>query len=400
MNYFVIGTAGHVDHGKTALIKALTGIDCDRLKEEKQRGMTIDIGFSYCNLANGDCVEIIDVPGHERFIKNMLAGTGAIDAVLLVIAANEGVMPQTREHLGILTLLGIKNGIVVITKVDLVETEWLELVKEEIRGAVKGTFLEKAEIIEVSAITGQGMQRLKSGIEEVCRRSEPKDETAPFRLPIDRVFIKEGSGTIVTGTVISGTFKTGDELEVFPSRNKVRVRQIGTHNLKIEQGKAGQRVGFNLVGVKKEELMRGNILAEPGYLHPSTRIDARIRLLPSCPRILKNGSRIRLYLGTGEFLGRVFLLDKPEIKPNETGLAQLRMDAALAAVKGERFVLRFYAPMVTIGGGEIIDPAPQSHRRFDKSVISLLQEFEGMSPQQIGPAQARLAQKLLKENIV
>lgn len=400
MNYFVIGTAGHVDHGKTALIKALTGIDCDRLKEEKERGMTIDIGFAYFHLACGDCVEIIDVPGHERFIKNMLAGAGVIDSVLLVVAANEGIMPQTREHLDILTVLGIKQGIVAINKSDLVEDEWLNLVKDQIKELAAATFLENAPVVAVSAVSNQGLGELKNCIESVCSRSKPKDQTAAFRLPIDRVFSKEGSGTIVTGTVTNGTLSLGEELELLPQKKIVRVRQIGAHNQKIEKAQAGQRVGLNLVGVKKEELIRGDILVKPGYLSASSFLDVRMRLLKTSPRPLKNLTRIRVYLGTGEYLGRAYILDKQEIKPGEEGLAQLRLQTPLAAFKSEKFVVRFYSPMITVGGGEIINPNPKTHRRFENSVIQGLLEFEKLNEKELGLAQVILGLKALKENII
>lgn len=400
MNYFVIGTAGHVDHGKTALIKALTGIDCDRLKEEKERGMTIDIGFAYFNLPNGDCVEIIDVPGHERFIKNMLCGAGVIDSVLLVVAANEGVMPQTREHLDILTFLGIKEGIVVINKIDLVEDEWLGMVKDQIKELLKGTFLENKPLIPVSSVSGKGIEELKKCLESICSRSKSKDSAFFFRLPIDRVFSKEGSGTIITGTITSGTLKVGDEIEVFPQRKIVRVRQIESHNIKIESAVAGQRIGLNLVGVKKEDLMRGNILAQPEYLTSTNLLDVRVRLLNSSPKSLKNSTRIRLYLGTGEYLGRAILLDTQEIKPGTTGLAQLRLETSLSAIKQEKFVIRLYSPMITIGGGEVINPNAKRHRRFDNRIIQELLEFEKIDEKELVQAQALSDSKQLMQNII
>jgi selenocysteine-specific elongation factor len=400
LRYFVVGTAGHVDHGKTSLIKALTGIDCDRLKEEKQRGMTIDIGFAYFNLSNGDCVEIIDVPGHERFIKNMLAGAGVIDAVLLVVAANEGVMPQTREHLDILTLLGIKEGIVVINKIDLVDEQWLVMVKDQLKELLKGTFLEGKPLIHVSSITGKGIDELKIRLETIFSGSKPKDETFAFRLPIDRVFSKEGSGTIITGTITSGMLKLGEEIELLPQKKTVRVRQIGSHNKKIETAVAGQRVGLNLVGVKKEELVRGNVLAKPGYLTSSELLDVRVRLLNSSPKPLKNTNRIRLYLGTGEYIGRAVLLDAQEIKPGQSGLVQFRLETRLSCVKQERFVIRLYSPMVTVGGGEVINPNPKRHRRFDQKSIQELLGFEKINEKELGQAQAFLEMTSLKEDIL
>lgn len=383
MNYFVIGTAGHVDHGKTALIKALTGIDCDRLKEEKQRGMTIDIGFAYFNLLNGDCVEIIDVPGHERFIKNMLCGAGTIDMVLFIIAADEGIMAQTKEHLDILNLLGIERGVVVVTKVDLIQKEWLNLVKEEISQFIQGTFLENAPLICTSTKTLEGIEELKQSIEHICLQAKPKEKTSAFRLPIDRVFSIEGFGTIITGTIVSGTIKKGDEVEVFPQRLSAKVRQIESHKQSIDMAVAGQRVGLNLVGVKKEKLLRGDVLAYPGCLSCTGLFDGQLKLLRSCPRPFKNASRIRLHLGTGEFLARAILLDQDELLPPQEALVQFQLDKNIACFKSDRFVVRFYSPMRTIGGGQIIDPRPTRHKRFDEKVILRLIDLQRMTALQL-----------------
>jgi len=376
MKHIVVGTAGHVDHGKTALIKALTGIDTDRLKEEKERGMSIDIGFAYLNLPSGNCAEIIDVPGHEHFIKNMLAGVGALDLVLFIVAANEGVMPQTREHLDILRLLGVKKGIIVITKTDLVEKDWLDLVTDSIKELVNNTFLKDAPVIYFSSVTGEGIENLKLSIDEITQKVQTKDTSLPFRLPVDRVFKMEGFGTIVTGTLVNGILKIDDEVEILPRGSKTRVRQIQSHKGKISQALAGQRIGVNLAGIKTEELMRGDVLSKPGYLSSTSLIDAHLTLLETLEQPLQNRARIRLYLGTGEFLGRIILLDKEVIKPGEDGLVQFRLEQLTTGIKGDRFIVRLYSPMLTIGGGEILNAHPKKHKRFKKEVIQELTAYE------------------------
>lgn len=376
MNYIVVGTAGHVDHGKTALIKALTGIDTDRLKEEKERGMSIDIGFAYLNLSGEICAEIIDVPGHEHFIKNMLAGVGFLDLALLIIAANEGVMPQTREHLDILKLLAVKKGIIVLTKIDLVDKEWLSLVTENVKEITKNTFFENAPIVCVSNITGEGLEKLKQTISELVQEIETKNISLPFRLPVDRAFKMEGFGTVITGTLVSGTLKLDDPVEVLPQRIKSRVRQLQSHKGKISQAVAGQRLGVNLAGIKLEEITRGNLLAQPGHIGPTNLLDVQIQLLASSPRSLDNRTRVRVYLGTGEFLGRVILLNKNQLKPGEEGFAQLQLETTVGAVKNDRFVIRLYSPLVTVGGGKILDAHPAKHKRFKEEIIQKLTTYE------------------------
>ncbi|MCX5707639.1 MAG: selenocysteine-specific translation elongation factor, partial [Candidatus Omnitrophica bacterium] len=379
MNFFVIGTAGHVDHGKTALIKALTGIDCDRLKEEKERGMTIDIGFAYFDLPNGDCAEIIDVPGHERFIKNMLCGSGVLDLVLLVIAANEGVMPQTREHLDILNLLGIKKGIIVINKADLVDRDWLALVTEQARESVKDTFLADAAIVSLSSVTGEGIEELKKHISLICSQTLPKDKKSPSRVFIDRVFTKGGFGTTVTGTLVSGTLVPGQEVELLPQGIKAKIRSLESHGKVRESAVAGQRVGISLAGIKREELFRGTVICRPGCGIFSSLVDARMQVLPSAAKPLKNNTRVRFYVGTGEYLGRIVLLDNQELAGGKQGLVQLRLEKPLACAKADRFILRLYSPVVTVAGGQVINPAAVRHKRFDSQALAELVDAEKMA---------------------
>ncbi|HCJ67799.1 MAG TPA: selenocysteine-specific translation elongation factor [Elusimicrobia bacterium] len=369
MKYIVVGTAGHVDHGKTTLIKALTGIDTDRLKEEKERGMSIDIGFAYLNLPNDICAEIIDVPGHEHFIKNMLAGVGFLDLALLIIAANEGVMPQTKEHLDILKLLAVKKGIIVLTKIDLVDKEWPGLVTENIREITRNTFFENAPIVYVSGITGEGLEKLKQIISQIVEEIETKNISLPFRLPVDRVFKMEGFGTVITGTIVSGTLKLDNPVEVLPQRIKSRVRQLQSHKGKISQAVAGQRLGINLAGIKLEEINRGDTLAQPGYLSPTNLLDVHLQMLDDTPHHLVNRTRVRVYLGTGEYFARTRLLGRNELKPGEEGYLQLQLEKPVAVLKNDHFILRLYSPLVTIGGGKILDIHPAKHKRFQEEVI-------------------------------
>lgn len=388
MDYIVVGTAGHIDHGKTSLIKALTnmehlkgkGSSLDRLKEEREREMTIDLGFACVYLPGGRCAEIIDVPGHEGFIKNMLAGASTIDLAILVIAANEGIMPQTSEHLDILKLLDIKKGLVVVTKVDIAEPDYLLLVVEDIRQTVQGTFLENAPVVQASIVTGRGLDELVLTLDQLTREMPPKDTTLPMRLFIDRVFTRTGFGTVITGTLVSGILKTGDPIEILPQRISGRVRQIENHGELVTQAKAGQRLGINLTGIKRTDLIRGNCLVAPGYLTSTTMFDGTVNLLTNCPRPLNNNTRVRLHLGSGEFLGRVALLDKDRINPGEKGLFQFRSESPLAITKNDRFVMRFYAPPATIGGGQVIDPRPVRHKRLQKEVIDYLTRSETATP--------------------
>ncbi|SHJ42021.1 selenocysteine-specific translation elongation factor [Desulfofundulus thermosubterraneus] len=382
MTYLIIGTAGHVDHGKTMLVKALTGVDTDRLKEEKERGISIELGFASLTLPSGRQAGIVDVPGHERFIKNMLAGVGGIDLVLLVIAADEGIMPQTKEHMDIIHLLQIPRGVVVLSKVDLVDREWLDLVREEVVDFLKGTTLEGAPVVEVSSVTGQGLDELLRTIDLVAQEVKEKPATGYVRLPVDRVFSITGFGTVATGTLWSGILRTGDALEIMPRKIASRVRTLQVHGRKVEEARAGQRVAVNLTGVEIEEVPRGSVLATPGSLTPSYRLDVRFVLLETA-RPLKNRSRVRLHLGTAEIMCRVILLDRDELAPQETALAQLELEEPAVAVRGDRFVVRSYSPVRTIGGGKIIDPVAPKHRRLRAEVIESLLTREKGTPEEL-----------------
>jgi len=382
MEYILLGTAGHVDHGKSTLIKALSGIDPDRLKEEKEREMTIDIGFANLILPSGRCAQVIDLPGHERFIKNMLTGVNTIDLVLLVIDANEGVKPQTQEHFDILKLLDIKTGIIVLTKIDIVDNERIEEVTKEVREFVKDSFLEKSPIIKVSAITGAGITELTQTIDNLSPSVSQRSKDLPVRLPIDRVFTMSGSGTVITGTLISGILKVDDQLEILPRKKMVRIRQIQSYGGKTTQAVAGQRLGVNLAGVKKEELVRGDILCAPGYIEPTNIFDAIIEVIPNSLYSLKNNTRVRLHIGTGEFLGRLILLDKNKLEPGEHGVIQFKSESPLVIVKDDRFIARLYAPMVLIGGGSIMDAHPVKHKRFQSEIIQQLELLEAATPEE------------------
>ncbi|HBC92270.1 MAG TPA: selenocysteine-specific translation elongation factor [Pelotomaculum sp.] len=384
MKHLIIGTAGHVDHGKTALVRALTGIDTDRLKEEKERGISIELGFASLQLPGGRRAGIVDVPGHERFIKNMLAGAGGFDLVLLVIAADEGVMPQTREHLDILQLLQVQKGIVVLTKTDLVEDDWLELVEEEVRDFLKGTVLEGAPVLKVSAVTGQGIRDLLEKIDQLAGQTASRVSFGPPRLPVDRVFTITGFGTVVTGTLVSGLLRVGDSVEIQPQRLVARVRSLQVHGEKVEAVEAGQRVAVNLAGLELEQVGRGSVVAGVKTLTPSNRVDIHLLLLDSAARPLKNRARVRFYLGTSETLGRVSLLDREEMEPGTLAYAQVELEEQLVAARGDRFVIRSYSPMETIGGGTVIDPLPRrKHKRFRSEVLSALATRERGTPAEL-----------------
>ena len=375
MKHLVIGTAGHVDHGKTVLIKALTGVDTDRLREEKKRGISIDLGFAPLELPGGRLAGIVDVPGHERFIHNMLAGAAGMDLVLLVVDATEGIMPQTKEHLQILQLLGLGKGIVVITKTDLVEPDWLELVHEEVGGGLKGTFLEGAPIQAVSAFTGQGIAELKELIDRATLDLPPRDSTGPLRLPVDRSFTIAGFGTVVTGTLFRGSLQVGDGVEIVPPGLEVRVRNVQVHERDRQEARAGQRVALNLAGVEKKEIGRGSVIASPGYYRPTALLDTSLTLLPGAPRPLKNLDPVHLFLGTARVVARLLLLDCEEIKPGEERLVQCRLSHPLVADRADPFIIRSYSPMTTIGGGRVLDPSPSRHRRFRQASFAHLKEL-------------------------
>jgi selenocysteine-specific elongation factor len=369
---FVVGTAGHIDHGKSTLITALTGIDPDRLAEEKRRGMTIDLGFAHMVLPSGREIGIVDVPGHARFMRNMLAGAHGLDAVMLVIAADEGVMPQTREHLEIVDLLEVRRGIVVLSKADLVDEGWLELVTAEVGEAIEGTALAGAVVLPVSAVTGRGLNELTSALDSVLDGAEPRLDLGRPRLPIDRVFTMSGFGTVVTGTLVDGNLSVGDELEVVPRGRLVRIRGLQRHNRSVETASAGSRVAANVTGVEKSDLARGDVLSPPQTLQSTRRIDAHVRVLSSAPRALRHGAEVLLHTGTAEVGCRVIVLAGDSIEPGSEGWVQLYLERAIAAGSQDRFVLRVPSPPLTIAGGRFVDVAPRKHPRHDNAVSESL----------------------------
>ena len=383
MKRVILGTAGHIDHGKTTLVKALTGIDTDRLKEEKQRGITIELGFAHLTLPSGIRLGIVDVPGHERFIKNMVAGASGVDLVALVIAADEGVMPQTREHLEICQLLGVKSGVVVITKKDLVDEEWLELVKEDIAEAMKGTFLEGAPMVAVSAVTGEGLPELIKVLDELVAQIPDRPAEGPFRLPIDRVFVIKGFGTVVTGTAISGRIALGEEVMVYPKGLKTKVRRIQVHGEDRDFGEAGQRTALNLQGIEKEEIERGDVVAHLGVLQPSYILDLDLQYLSSAPRPLVHNTRVRFHIGTSEVLGRVVLFGQEKVQPGQRALAQIRLEKPVACWRGDHFVIRSYSPMITIGGGVVLDPLARRRKRSQRHQVEELRLLRDGEPPEI-----------------
>jgi selenocysteine-specific elongation factor len=368
----VVGTAGHIDHGKTALVHRLTGIDTDRLPEEKARGISIDLGFANLTTPAGRRVGIVDVPGHERFVRNMLAGVTGIDLVLLVVAADEGVMPQTREHFAIVSLLGVPRGIVVLTKSDLVtDPEWLGLVERDVRDMTRGSFLEAAAIVRFSATTGAGSEELLAQIDRLLEESENRPTQEPARLPIDRSFVVEGFGTVVTGTLWRGRVRVGDELEIEPRGLTTRVRSVQVHGAQVEEARAGQRTAIALHHVEREDAGRGQWLLAPGSLTRSQLLTARLTLLASAARPLKDRTRIRFHLGAAEILGRVALLEGAELAPGAGALAQISLEEATVPARGDRFVIRSYSPSVTIGGGSVLEPQAERRRRGDVSRLAV-----------------------------
>lgn len=382
--HIIVGTAGHIDHGKTSLVKVLTGVDTDRLKEEKERGITIELGFAPLTLPSGLRMGLVDVPGHERFVKNMVAGATGIDLVLLVIAADEGVMPQTREHLEICQLLGVRDGIVVLTKTDMVDQEWIDMVSEEVRDYLSGTFLQDAPIVPFSSTTGEGRDEVLSALSNAAGKVPERAGSGIFRLPVDRVFTMKGFGTVATGTLISGTVSTGDEVVFLPGEKTAKLRGLQVHGELVQTGSAGTRTALNLQGVGKDEIHRGQTAAHPGTLIPSLMLDARMSLLASAPRPLKNRDRVRLHLYTDEIMTRVAILEGETLEPGSDGLVQLRLEKRAVALPGDRFVIRSYSPITTIGGGQILDPLPRKHRRFRAPVQEQLARLEsGKAAQKI-----------------
>jgi selenocysteine-specific elongation factor len=367
---FVLGTAGHIDHGKSFLVRALTGIDPDRLREEKERGMTLDLGFAWLKLPSGQEVGIIDVPGHERLIKNMVAGIGGIDLALLVIDANEGVMPQTREHLAILELLGIKRGVVTLTKKDLVNDEWLNLVKSETEKLLESTTLAGAPLVAVSALTGEGLPDLIATIDRLLSDTPPKPDTGRPRLPIDRVFTLSGSGTVVTGTLIDGSLTIGQEVEIVPPSLKSRIRGLETHKSRVTTATPGNRVGANLVGIATSQLERGDVITRPGWLVPTDLLTVQLKLLPYLRHPIRHNTTVNFHTGAAQALAKVRLLEREELTPGETVWAQLALSKPVALIKGDRFIIR--SSMETLGGGEIIESRPRRHRRFRPEIAQSL----------------------------
>jgi selenocysteine-specific elongation factor len=372
--HVIVGTAGHIDHGKSTLVEALTGTNPDRLEEEKRRGITIDLGFAFLDL--GDVrLGFVDVPGHERFVRNMLAGVGGIDLVVLVIAADESIKPQTREHFDICRLLGIPRGIVALTKSDLVDSDVLGLVRLEIDEFVRATFLEGAPVVPVSATTGAGLDALKKELLRVAEAVPAKDSTRHFRLPIDRAFSMKGFGTVVTGTLVSGALRTEGEAELYPLRKRARVRGLHSGNKSVAEAVAGQRTAVNVAGVEREEIQRGMVLAPPGVFEPTARLDARVTLLASA-RPLKNRARVHFHQGTAEAIADVVFIGRNELAPGESALAQLRLDQPVLLLPGDRFILRQFSPVVTIGGGTALDVHAPRHKRADPSVTPFLETLE------------------------
>ncbi|MBJ6726155.1 selenocysteine-specific translation elongation factor [Geomesophilobacter sediminis] len=376
MKHLILGTAGHIDHGKTSLVKALTGIDTDRLKEEKARGITIELGFAHLELPGGLQFGIVDVPGHERFVRTMVAGVGGMDLVMLVIAADEGIMPQTREHLEICQLLGVKRGLVALTKRDMVEKDWLDLVTEELREYLEPTFLAGAPIIPVSSRTGEGIDALKAELARLGAEAEQKREDAPFRLPVDRVFTVTGFGTVVTGTLLSGGISVGDEVEILPSGIACRVRGVQSHGKKAERGGAGERLAVNLQGVDQTEVQRGDVVVPKGMFRPTRGVDVRLDYLASAPKELKHRSTLRLHSATYEVAAKAVLLEGDVLKPGESAYVQLRLAHPVLLLPGDPFVLRSYSPQATVGGGRVLDPFPPGRRRRSQEALRLLCAFE------------------------
>ena len=375
MKNLILGTAGHIDHGKTSLVKSLTGVDTDRLPEEKARGITIELGFAGLDLPGGIHFGIVDVPGHEKFVRTMVAGVGGMDLVMLVIAADEGVMPQTREHLDICQLLGVRRGLVVLTKSDLVDPDWLDLVVEEVRDFLVGSFLEDAPVVPVSSRTGSGIDRLKDELAQIARQLNQKRSEGAYRLPVDRVFTLAGFGTVVTGTLLSGTVALGDEAEVLPSGLPCRIRGIQAHGAKVEKGEAGSRLALNLQGVDHYQVRRGDVVVPKGIYRTTRIVDVYLNHLASAPRNLKHRAGVRLHSSTYEVHATVILFDKDELAPGESAYAQLRLARPVLLLNGDPFVLRLSSPSATVAGGRILDPAPPGRRRRSLEALELLENL-------------------------
>jgi selenocysteine-specific elongation factor len=358
----ILGTAGHIDHGKTALVRALTGIDTDRLKEEKERGITIELGFALLSLPSGRQMGVVDVPGHERFVKNMVAGAMGMDLVLLVVAADEGIMPQTTEHMEICRLLGIRKGLVVLTKKDLVEQEWLEMVIDDVNDFVSGTFLEDAPVLAVSSVTGEGLDELLNVLEKMTSEMVPRAPFGPYRLPVDRVFSVKGFGTVVTGTSISGQIRLGDQVSIYPKGLTARIRGIQVHEKNAQEAHPGMRTALNIQGIDTEDVNRGDVVATPGSLHASCLVDLNFLYLASAGRPLRHRSPVRFHVGTAEVMGRV-LLQGNEVVPGSETYIQIMLKRPVAVLSQDHYVIRSYSPVRTIGGGRILHPVPRKRKR-------------------------------------
>ena len=391
MKELVLGTAGHIDHGKTSLIKALTGIETDRLKEEKARGITIELGFAHLDLPSGQHLGIVDVPGHEKFVKNMVAGAAGIDLVAMVIAADEGVMPQTREHLDICRLLGVQHGVVVLSKVDMVDEEWLELVRDDVSAFVEGSFLEDAPMVAVSSSTGQGLDELVAELDKLAAEIAQRPAWGLFRLPVDRVFTMRGFGSVITGTCTGGSIEVGQDVALYPQGPRARVRGLQVHSQEVTQAFRGQRTAMNLQGVEKSGIQRGQVVSTPGALQPSLWVDLELSVLPGAARPIKHRAPIRLHTGSTESLGRVLLLDRDQLEPGQTALCQARLDEPVAVMAGDRFVLRSYSPVTTIAGGMILHPHSRRYKRNRPEIMADLKTLRSGSPAERITLHARLS---------
>ena len=372
MKQIILGTAGHIDHGKTSLIKAVTGVNTDRLKEEQLRGITIELGFAALDLPSGLRLGIVDVPGHEKFVKNMVAGASGIDLVAMIIAADEGIMPQTREHMEICSLLGIQHGVVVLTKIDLVDEEWLALVEEEVLDFTANTFLDGAPVVKVSAVKSLGLTEFVQVLDGLCTTVPARTSAGLLRLPVDRVFSMKGFGTVITGTLVSGKVTTGDRIMLYPSGITARVRGVQVHNQSVSTAEAGMRTAVNFQGLDKAQVNRGDILGLPETLVSSYMVDIRFHYLASNSKALKNRTTVRFHTGTSEIMGVVVLLDRSELQPGETAMAQIRLDQPVTLIKDDRYVVRSYSPVRTIGGGQVLNPMPAKHKQHRPEVVSFL----------------------------
>ncbi len=395
MRALILGTAGHVDHGKTSFIRALTGIDCDRLKEEKERGITIELGFAHLDLPNGQRLGIVDVPGHEKFVRNMVAGAAGMDLVAFIVAADEGIMPQTVEHFEICQLLGVRDGLIVLTKKDLVDAEWLAMVEEELREFFQGSFLENAPILAVNSVSGEGIEEVKAVLATKAAGIDLPEEFGPFRLPVDRVFTMKGFGTVVTGTSLSGRITTGSSLTFYPGGLNAKIRGMQVHGQSEDEVEAGHRTAINLQGVEKEQIAKGDMAATPDSMVPTILFDAEMQLLSSATKPLKHRTQVRVHLGAREIMGRISLLDGDTLKPGEQALVQLMLQEKAVAWPGDRFVVRTYSPATTVGGGRILSVAPKKRKRSNQpdreAAQGILQMYAEAEP-------AEILLKLLQES--